>query len=196
MPLISLLLAALLAQEAPAPPSSAPQDDTPANQGQTTTELQLPVSLDKIRAGLEATPPTPGLRGLNEVPTFKVEIHEKGKPFTLEELIKNMAPAFKAGPVPAGGVYAYELNRVTNNAVSNPLTQPYAAFSQPELLTVLVENLVGKYLAGKAIDAVSSAERAHAEAQARDEVHRAVAEYCAAQPYGGRGIEICNAPIQ
>jgi len=177
----------MLASQPPATPSSAQQD---------VAALDLPVSLDKIRAGLEQTAVTPRLRGLDEVPTFKVEIHEKGQPFTLDELIKSLAPGFKAGPVPAGGVYAYELNRVTNNATSNPLTQPYAAFSQPELLTVLVENLAGKYLAGKALDAVSSAERAHAEAQARDEVRRAVADYCAAQPYGGRGIEICNTPVQ
>lgn len=186
MTLIPLLLAAILAQEPPTGQPSAPQD---------APELVLPVSLDKIRAGLQETPLTPPLRGLDEVPTFKVEIHEQGKPFAFDELIRSLAPGFKAGPVPAGGVYAYELNRVTNNPVSNPLTQPYAAFSQPELLTVLVENLVGKYLAGKAVDAVTSAERSHAEAQARDEVHRAVAEYCAAQPNGGRGIEICTTPI-
>jgi len=187
MPLIPLLLAAMLAA-GPDAGQASPQQDVPLN---------LPVSLDRIRAGLEETPTTPALRGLNEVPTFKVEIHEASRAFTLEEeLIKRLAPEFKAGPVPAGGVYAYELNRVTNDPVSNPLTQPYGAFSQPELLTVLVENLVGTYLAGKALGAISSAERAHAESQARDEVRRAVAYYCAAQPDAGRGIDICIAPIQ
>ncbi len=184
MPLIPLLLAAMLSASGPGAPPSAAQD----------APFDLPVSLDRIRAGLESTTATPQLRGLDEVPSFKVEIHEKAQPFTLDELIKSLAPGFKAGPVPAGGVYAYELNRVTNNPVSNPLTQPYAAFSQPELLTVLIENLAGKYLAGKALGAVSAAERAHAETQARDEVHRAVAEYCAAQPSGGRGIDICTTP--
>ena len=182
MPLIPLLLAALLAAEPGAGQASPPQD----------APLNLPVSLDRIRAGLEETPTTPTLRGLNEVPTYKVEIHAQKPSFTLDDLIKTLAPGFKAGPVPAGGVYAYELNRVTNDPVSHPLTQPYAAFGQPELLTVLIENLAAKYLAGKALGAISSAERAHAEAQARDEVHRAVAEYCAAQPDGGRGIDICS----
>ena len=182
MPLIPLLLAALLAANPPAGSASPQQDD-----------LNLPVSLDRIKSALEETPAMPRLRGLNEVPTFKVEIHESSRPFTLEEeLIQRLAPGFKAGPVPAGGLYAYELNRVTNDPVSNPLTQPYAAFSQPELLTVLIENLAIKYLGGKALGAISSAERAHAEAQAREEVHRAVADYCAAQPDGGRGIEICR----
>lgn len=150
------------------------------------------MSLDKIKEGLEQTP-TLRLRGLDEVPTFKVEIHERQKPFALEELLKNAN--IKPGPIPAGGLYANEVQRQFWHTADNPLVQPYAAFNQPQLLTILIENLVGKYLAGKAINAVTSAERAHAESQARDEVHRAVAEYCSAQPYGGRGIEICSTPI-
>jgi len=185
MLLIPLLLAATLAAEPPPDQPSTQQDAT----------VDLPVSLDRIRAGLEDTS-LPRLRGLDEVPTFSVAIHEPSKPFSLDELVKSLAPGFKAGPVPAGGVYAYELNRVTNNPVSNPLTQPYAAFNQPELLTVLVENLAGQYLIGKAANAITAAERARAEAQARSDVQRAVDEYCAAQPNGGRGIDICLTPIQ
>ena len=186
MPLILLLLAAMMATDPPAGQPSPTQD----------APLNLPVSVDKIRSALEDTSAAPHLRGLDEVPTFKVQIHENARAFTLDDLVKSLAPGFKAGPVPAGGVYAYELNRVTNNPTSNPLTQPYAAFNQPELLTILVENLAGRYLAGKAVDAVTSAERAHAEAQARADVQRAVSEYCSAQPASRQGIEICKAPIQ
>lgn len=194
MRLIPLLFTAMLAA-APAGAQPSPQQD--ANQGQAPKEQEssLPVSLDKIREALAQTP-NMRLKGLDQVPTFKVEIHEARRPFALEDLVKSLAPGFKAGPVPAGGLYNYELQRQANNPVDNPLTQPYAPFNQPQLLTVLIENLVGKYLGGRALNAVSSAEREHAEAQARDEVHRAVAEYCAAQPYGGRSIEICNTPIQ
>ena len=77
-------------------------------------------------------------------------------------------------------------------SVDNPLRQPYAAFNQPELLTILIENLVGHYLGGKAINAISAAERAHAEAAARAEVRQAVGEYCSAQPNAGAGILICD----
>src|SRR5207249_4599066 len=70
--------------------------------------------------------------------------------------------------------------------------QPYAAFNQGELLTILVENLVGRYLAGKTGEAISKAERARAEAQAKEEVRTAVAEYCNAQPNGGIGLQICS----
>ena len=76
--------------------------------------------------------------------------------------------------------------------VDNPLRQPYAAFSQGELLTILIENLVGKYLGGKAINTISKAERAHAEDAARDEVRQAIKDYCAAQPNNGAGISICS----
>ena len=81
-------------------------------------------------------------------------------------------------------------------AVDNPLRQPYAAFSGGELLTILIENLVGKYLGGRAIDAVSNAERARAEASAKEEVRSAVAQYCAAQPNGGAGVQICGTTVR
>jgi len=70
--------------------------------------------------------------------------------------------------------------------------QPYAGFSTGELLTILIENLVGKYLGGKAVNAVSKMERARAEANAKEEVRAAVAHYCNAQPNLGVGIQICD----
>jgi hypothetical protein len=188
MRLIPLLFAAIVA----AAPAGAQNPDPSPQQDSSSAKVNLPVSLDKIKEALSQPPSLP-LIGLNETPTFRVEIHERQK-FTLEDLIKSLD--FKAGPVPAGGIYANEMQRQFWHTSDNPLVQPYAAFNQPQLLTILIENLVGKYLAGRALNAVSSAERAHAEAAARDEVRHAVAEYCAAQPYGGKGIEICSAPIQ
>jgi hypothetical protein len=75
--------------------------------------------------------------------------------------------------------------------VDNPLAQPYAAFNQGQLLTILVENLVGKYLVGRTAEAITKSVRERAEAAARKEVVAAVAEYCAAKPNGGAGIELC-----
>jgi hypothetical protein len=187
MRLIPLLFAAILAASA----ASAQPPDPSTQQDSSSPKVNLPVSLDKIKEAL-AQPPSLPLIGLNETPTFKVEIHERQK-FKLEDLIKSMD--FKAGPVPAGGIYANEVQRQFWHTSDSPLVQPYAPFSEPQLLTVLIENLVGKYLAGRALNAISSAERAHAEAAARDEVRHAVTEYCAAQPYGGKGIEICTTPI-
>jgi hypothetical protein len=150
----------------------------------------LPVSLTKIREALETTPIL-SLRTVDERPTFQVEIRERQK---LDELLATLN--FKAGPVPAGGIYMAEQNRIMFNAVDNPLRQPYAAFSQPELLTILIENLVGRYLGNRAADAISGAERAHAESVAKDEVRAAVSQYCSSQPNNGAGIQICETPVR
>ena len=80
----------------------------------------------------------------------------------IEELLATLN--FKTGPMPAGGLYMYEQQRQMFNPVDRPLMQPYAAFSGGQLLTILIENLVGKYLGGKMVDAVSAAERKRAEA--------------------------------
>lgn len=169
----------------PAERASAAQDGTkdqePKDQG-----LKLPVSVAKIREALETTP-TIGLRTIDERPTFRIQILERQK---IEELLASLN--FKAGPVPAGGVYMYEQQRQMFNPVDRPLMQPYAAFSQPELLTILIENLIGKYLGGRAMNAISKAERAHAEAAAREEVRVAVEQFCNAQPNAGAGIQICS----
>lgn len=193
MRLISLLFMAILA----AAPAAAQETAASSNQDQTGAarpaadpaskdERQLPVSLDKIREGLEQTPIL-SFRTLDERPTFRIQILERQK---LDELLATLN--YKAGPIPAGGVYWNELQRQMFPSVDNPLRQPYAAFNQGELLTILIENLVGKYLGGKAINAITSAERAHAENAAREEVKHAISEYCAAQPNGGAGIQICS----
>jgi len=67
---------------------------------------------------------------------------------------------------------------------------------QPELLTIIIENLVGKYLIGKAFGAITAAERERAEAAAREEVRQTIAQYCAGQPNNGAGIKICTNPTQ
>jgi hypothetical protein len=202
MRLLALLFTATLAtspaQAQPASPSTVSPAVEPPSAGQDSnsnpktdrdaksSELNLPVSLDKIREGLLQTP-TISLRTLDERPTFRVQILERQK---IEELLATLN--FKTGPTPAGGIYMYEQQRQMFNPVDRPLMQPYAAFSTGQLLTILIENLVGKYLGGKAIDAVSKFERARAEANAKEEVRAAVAQYCNAQPNLGAGIQICD----
>jgi hypothetical protein len=196
MRLFALLFTAILAapsaraqpQADPRPASSDQESASAAKDG--APQPYLPVSLDRIKEGLQRTGPL-SLRTLDEGPTFRVQIEERQR---IEELLATLN--FKAGPVPAGGVYASELQRQTFNPVDNPLVQPYAAFNQPELLTILIENLAGKYLAGRALNAVTSAERARAEAAARLEVRQTIGDYCAAQPEGGAAIQICSTQNQ
>jgi hypothetical protein len=210
MCLLALLFTATLAaspagaQQTPASPaqdgstSQEPADATKtqvtkdATRDQTTKDqgTGLPVSVAKIREAL-ATTPLLSLSTVDERPTFRIQIQEKQK---LEALLGTLN--FKAGPIPAGGLYMAEQNRIMFPAVDNPLRQPLSAFNQGELLTILIENLVGKYLAGKAASAISHAERARAEAAAKDEVRSAVAQYCSAQPNSGAGIQICDTPVR
>jgi hypothetical protein len=188
MRLLSLLFTAILVA-APAlgeQTGASPPQDGAAPPPKDAVPLNLPVSVDRIKEALQQKPLF-SLSTIDERPTFRVQIRERMK---LDELIASLD--FKAGPVPAGGVYMAEQQRIMFPSVDNPLVQPLAAFNQGELLTILVENLVGKYLGGRAINAVSNAERAHAEAAAREEVRAAIHDYCAARPNGGGGITICS----
>jgi hypothetical protein len=128
-------------------------------------------------------------QGLRDQPTFRVEVQERNR---LQDIISTLD--FSAGPVPAGGLYAAEMQRIMFPSVSNPLRQPYAAFSQPELLTVIIETIAGTYLVKKAVAVASKAEKEAAAAAARDDFRRTVLQYCASQPSNGSGIAICENP--
>lgn len=176
----------------PQSPSSTKDAKSTSSQDPKDQGPDLPVSLNKIKEALQQAPAQP-LRGLDERPHFKLEIQERRK-ISLDDLIKSLD--FKSGPTPAGGLYGFEQQRQMWNPVDHPMRQPYAAFNQPQLLTILIENLVGKYLANRAMSAITSADRAGAEAAARDEVRRAIGEYCEAQPNRGAGIQICSDSIR
>ena len=192
MRLLALLFTAtVLASPAGAQPTPvSPPQDSIKDEAAPDHASALPVSLAKIREALETTP-TLSLRTIDERPLFRVQIRERQK---IEELLATLN--FKAGPVPAGGVYMAEQNRIMFPSVDNPLRQQFGAFNQSELLTILIENLAGKYLAGKATSAISKAERANAETAAKDEVRAAVTQYCSAQPQNGVGIQICDTPVR
>src|SRR5262252_62063 len=89
----------------------------------TDDQQDLPVSLDKIKDALQQHPLL-SLRTIDERPTFRVQIQERMK---IEELLASMK--FKAEPVPAGGIYMAEQQRVMFPSVDNPLVQPLAAFN-------------------------------------------------------------------
>ena len=132
------------------------------------------------------------LRTVDERPTFRIQIQEKQK---LEELLATLN--FKAG-AGAGRRRLHGRAEPDHVSVGRQPAAPArsAAFNQSELLTILIENLVGKYLGGKALNAISKAERASAEAAARDEVRSAIAQYCGSQPNAGAGIQICDTPVR
>lgn len=174
MRLILGLLLALGAVSTAAAQAPAPAAPTTGRRASATdAQDQSPVSLDRIREGLKRAEKQSILRTINARADFVVHIEEQAH---IDELMKKLD--FKSGPSPAGGLYAYEQQRRLFNPVSRPLQQPYAAFSGGEFITIALQNILGRYLAGKAVDALSSRERTRAEGEARREVERAVAEYC------------------
>jgi hypothetical protein len=135
----------------------------------------LPVSLDRIREGLNKDASS-GLRNLDVKPDFSIQVEEQRR---IDEILSKLD--FRSGPAPGGGLYGYEQQRRLFNPTDRPLQQPYAAFSGGELITIAIENLIAKYLGGRAVNAVTSAERAGAEARARQEVDQAITDYCSAR---------------
>jgi hypothetical protein len=197
MRLLPLLLAAttlaLGAEAQQTDPSSNPnsagavagQAAAPANAPAATGDL--PVSLDRIRERLAQPPPGSTLKNLDLKPDFVVRIEERDH---ITRILSKLD--VKSGPVPAGGLRAYEQQQLVFNKTDRPLMQPYAAFSGSEMITLAVEGLVQKYLVGKIFDGISGAQRASAERAARAEVAQAITDYCDAQPDGGRSLHLCT----
>lgn len=169
---------------ASAPPAgqAAPAAKDPA---QGTGEL--PVSLDRIRDGLARPPQGSTLKHLDIKPDFIVRIEEKEH---VEAILSKLD--FKSGPTPPGGLYAYELQQQLRNKNDRPLQQPYAAFSGKEMITLAIEGLMQRYLGGKILDGITSAQRDSAERSAREEVATAIAAYCDARPDGGASLHLCT----
>ena len=140
--------ALMVALQAPTPPD--------------TSSPGLPVSVDRIRAALDR----PDILTLHPVtPDFVVSVSERER---FEKLVP--PPDYRSGPVPPGGLYAYE-----------QLQRAGLGSAQPLFLVDLIA--IGR--------GIASLRAAHAASAAREDVRRAIAEYCAAQPDGGAGVAIC-----
>ena len=177
--------------------AAAPGQDTLSSPGVTAVPSwvraietpDVPFSLERIRELLGR--PAPLQQTLLKRPTFKVEVEER-RP--IQDMISTLDfQATKPGPVPRGGIYNYETQRVMMSSVSaGPMMQPYAAFNGGELLTLAFEGLLSKYLGMRAVGAVTAADRERAASAARAEVSRAIVQYCDGLPNKGAGVGICN----
>jgi hypothetical protein len=181
---VSLAAGPVFGEQPPA--SSAGAAKSAAEDGR----FDLPVSVERIREALERAPDKSMLDDFEHMqPDYRVEIEEWRR---MREIIETLD--FRTGPPPPGGLYGYEQQRLLNNPIRNPLGQPYAAFSGGELITLAIQSVAIKYLGGKALEAVSNAQRDRAERVAREQVTRAIMQYCAAQPDRAT-ITICTRTI-
>jgi hypothetical protein len=163
MRLLALMLSALLVAAAAAAqtPATNPADTRAAE----TSAPDNADALDRIRRSLDRTAPERPLleTGLERTADFRVEILEQGRFY---EFLSKLE--VKTGPAPAGGLYGYEQQRRLFSPTSRPLAQPYAAFSGGELITIALQNILGRYLISKLVNAASDRD---AQA-AREEVAR------------------------
>lgn len=138
-------------------------------QAQDEQPLNLPVSLERIREGLASDQPSL-LDALKLETNFRVEVKERQPNFA------DMFPpgSFDGGPVPPGGLYAYEQQRML------------FPNSTPALFTIDTLPLFRAI-----VHAIGDARRVRAETAARAEVERAMVEFCAAQPNRGEGVVGC-----
>jgi hypothetical protein len=149
----------------------------------------LPVSLDRIRSGLKKN--SSALILNSDLPAdFKLQIIEQAR---IDDLMSKLD--FKSGPAPAGGLYAYEQQRIAFNPVDHPLMQPYAAFNGGQLITIALENLIGQFIAKPLIGKAANSLQQRSEREAQEEVAAAIDEYCAQRP-DRADIVLCTQPRQ
>jgi len=186
--LIGILAAAPVAtaQEPASSPAAAPESSTT-----DTTSSGLPVSLDNIRTGLKRQATDSILKRVEIPPDFRIQILEQQR---IDDMLSKLDFKGLKGPVPPGGLYGYDQQQRLFNPVNHPLSQPYAAFSGGELITVAVENLIARYLGSRLVQGVMDADHVRAERAARQEVEKAIADYCAARP-DRSDLQLCNTPL-
>ena len=170
MLLVDLYFIVVLAQS-----PATPQPTPPPQQSQAQTKPQaeklkvdpaaLPVSLDRIQRALAKTPM---LRfDETERPVFRVQVF--GDQPTIEDIL---GPDFARGPVKHGAMTHQEfLNLVTPKDV-----QGYAAFSNPEGVTVATTSFLLQWTLQKAIKKYNDTTDARAREAARKEVMDALNE--------------------
>src|SRR3954447_12491389 len=168
-PLFALLLMGSAAGAQPAPDAGKASSAAPS----------VPVSIDRIREALAQPPPAEPLKGLNEQPTFRLQIQERQK---VNQIMDSIKFDGGAGPEVAGGRANYEMQRLLFPPVDNPRVQPFAAFSTGEVLTLAAEALVEKLVAPKMSRLFEGVLRGQSEREAREEVARSLAAFEAAHP--------------
>jgi hypothetical protein len=136
-----------------------------------TADRSETASIERIRAALERAPKTSvTLETLVPPATFRLVIREAQHCCPLPPLGLS---SFASGPVPPGGLYAFEQR------------QRIGPRSAPPLFLVDVMPLARAIGAG-----FREAQRARRRMAAEEEVHREIAAYCAVQP-NQPAIQIC-----
>ena len=154
---------AMAQQQPPAPPEASPSERVQSPAKETSPVDTLPVSIERIRAVLGKPPPM--LRPPELKADFTVHIEAR----------RPLQDIFDVPPWATDPLGQSRLCPPRQGAL------PSAQCGIPPGFSVDPGSLI------------QSLKRAYHERAARDEVKRAIADYCAAQPNAGAGIQICAA---
>ena len=122
-----------------AQPSPSGAIESSAEDGPGT---RLPLSLERIRAALALIPERPLVRSVDKRPDFSTGVEER---LTLEKLFEGTD--YSKEPVPPGGLYAFEQQRLLNPPNRRPMAQPWAAFTSGELAQAAATSTLNALLA-------------------------------------------------
>ena len=166
IPALVLLASLANAPQQPAEPQSAPA-------AASREQVDLPVSLSKIK---EAVSRTPAIRPQEKRPVFRVEVIAKAP-----SIVDILGKDYLIGPVPYGGMTHQEfLNMVT------PVEyRGYSMFSNREGMMVAATSAAMQWALLKAVDKLRDARTERAKEAARKEVLDAMNELEAARKKAG-----------
>ena len=152
---------------------------TSTGQGSSAADVQLPVSLEKIRKELEDTPPPapPAIR-IGELPTFRVTVYGQKK-MTLPPFEETLKQAWQ--PIVPGGIH----NKEVMDLITPPQARPFGAFENQGLVevagTAFVSALIQRALV-KGYHALRGQITDWQEEQIRREVAAELAAFLLANP--------------
>jgi hypothetical protein len=147
--------------------AQAPAQPAGGDDTQNGIDVQKFVSIERVREGLEKPPSKLTLR--ERKPDFVVEISERQR---FEKLIAPFLQ-FDSGSVKKPLFF-----------VPQPQVGTTPSLASIDLLSLA--SAIGRQISGARHERATDA--------AHSEVLRAIAEYCAAQPNGGTGLQICMNP--
>jgi hypothetical protein len=151
----------------------------PATEQRPGSEVQLPVSLDRIKRelGEAPPPPAPSLK-IGELPTFRVTVYGRRKPI-LPDFSASLKQEWQ--PIVPGGIHNLEVM----NMITPPQARPFAAHINGDLAQVAASALVNALLGRAMLTGYHAARkgwRNHREQQVHDEVAAELAAFLLANP--------------
>jgi len=123
----------------------------------------LPISLDKIKKGLDEAPEAPSTLRIGELPTFRIKIEGRRKPM-LPDFQETLRMPWQA-PIP-GGIH----NKEILDMITPPQARPFGAFTNGDLAEVAATSIFQALFTDVLVKGLTRGVRTWQEWQIRREV--------------------------